>query len=215
VDVSFELSDRYLEEIGPWPLEVGMTARSQLYALADHSALQHSGRLLLPDLALAGPQAAVRLRRVTPLASAACGTIADLHVHRGSGPERRDQAILRVECGVPICLVLTVRRWDRVDLAPIMAPAGVEAWRMARSPHIADLVSGVLELQEAAFEAGGVSSFPLLDEHAPDYPVTGVVRQIERLDLDPASSQFGSTVPVPSLPLGVFWPHRYLITLVT
>jgi hypothetical protein len=136
-------------------------------------------------------------------------------VHRGNGPERRDQAILRIECGVPICLVLTVRRWDHVDVAPATAPAGVEAWRMARSPRVAEMVSGLLDLQEAAFEAGGVSSFSLLDEQAPNYPVTGVVRQIERLDLDPASADFGTAVSVESLPSGIFWPHRYIITLAT
>ena len=101
------------------------------------------------------------------------------------------------------------------DTGATAAPAGVEAWRMARGPRVADMVSGVLELQEAAFEAGGVSSFPLLDEHVPNYPVGGVVRQIERLDLDPASPEFGSIVPVAALPSGIFWPHRYFVTLAT
>ncbi len=213
VDVCFELSDRYFEEIGPWPLAVGATARAQLYAFADHSAAQQGGRLLLPDLALATPQAPVALRRAMPLSTAVCGMVGELHVHRGSGPERRDQAIMRIECGVPICLVITVRRWDHVDVAPATVPGGGEAWRMARGPRVADMISGMLDLQEAAFESGGVSSFSLLDEHAPNYPVAGIVRQIERLDLDPASPEFGSVVPVDSLPSGIFWPHRYLVTL--
>jgi hypothetical protein len=213
LDVSFELSDRYLEEIGPWPLAVGATARAQLYAFADHSAAQHGGRLLLPDLVLAGTDAPVTLRRVTPLSTAVCGMIGELRVRRGSGPERRDQAIMRLECGVPICLVLTARRWDHVDVAPASGPAGVEPWRLARSPRVADMLSGVLELQEAAFAVGGVSSFEQLDEHAPNYPIAGVVRQIERLDLDPASPDFGSVAAVAALPSGIFWPHRYVVTL--
>ncbi len=215
VDVCFELSDRYLEEVGPWPLVVGATARAQLYAFVDHSPAQHGGRLLLPDLALAMPGMVPALRRVTALSTAICGTIGELRVHRGSGPERRDQAVIRLECGVPICLVLTVRRWDHIDVAPATAPVGVDAWRLARAPHVEDMLSGVLELQEAAFAVGDTSSFPLLDDHAPDFPVTGLVRLIERLDLDPASPDFGAIVPVQSLPSGVFWPHRYFVTLNT
>lgn len=215
VDVCFELSDRYLEELGPWPLAVGATARAQLYAFADHSPAQHGGRLMLPDLAMALPGTSPTLRCTSPLSTTVCGMIGELQIRRGSGPERRDQAIMRLECGVPICFMLTVRRWDHVDVAPATAPAGVEAWRLARNPRVADMLIGVLALQEVAFEAGDTSSFSLLDEHAPNYPVTGIVRQIERLDLDPASPAFGSIAPIESLPANLFWPHRYFVTLRT
>ncbi|MDB5060025.1 MAG: hypothetical protein JWO59_3497, partial [Chloroflexi bacterium] len=167
------------------------------------------------DLALAPPGTALGLRRSTPLTTAFCGMVGSLRARRATGPERRDEAMLRLECGVPICLVLIVRRWDNVDVAPTSAPPGMEAWQAARNPRVADVLSGLLELQEAAFEVGGVSSFPLLDENAPDYPVTGTVQRIERLDLDPTSADFGTAVPVESLPDGLFWPHRYFVTLAT
>jgi hypothetical protein len=213
MDVCFELSDRYFEELGPWPLTPGSVARAQLYAFRDHSPEQHGGRLLLPDLALAPTGTPLQLRRCSVLTTAFCGLIGELRARRAAGLERRDQATLRLECGVPICLVLMVRRWDNVDVAPAAAPAGVEAWRLARGARAADVLCGLLELQEAAFEVGGVSSFHLLDEQAPDYPVTGKVQRIERLDLDPASPNFGAAAPVDSLPPGLFWPHRYFVTL--
>jgi hypothetical protein len=211
--VSFEISDRNYEELGRWPLEIGATARAQLYAYQDHSPAQHGGRVLLPDIALAPAGTTLGLRRIAVLTTAFRGLIGELRARRGSGPERRDEAMLRLECGAPISLVLTVRRWDKIDVAPTSPPPGVEAWRLARNPRVADVLCGLLELQEAAFEVGGVSSFPLLDDHAPDYPVTGTVQQIERLDLDPASADFGTAVSVESLPDGLFWPHRYFVTL--
>jgi hypothetical protein len=215
MDVCFEISDRYYEELGPWPVAIGETARAQLFAMRDHSPAQHGGRLLLPDLALAPAGTPLRLRRSTPLVTAFSGMVGQLRARRATGPERRDQATLRLECGVPVCLVLTVRRWDNVDVAPATPPVGVEAWRLARNPRVADVLCGLLELQEAAFEVGGVSSFPLLDESAPDYPVTGAVQRIEQLHLDPASVNFGAFVDVESLPEGLYWPHRYFITLNT
>jgi hypothetical protein len=214
MDVCFELSDRFYEEIGPWPLRPGDQARAQLYAFRDHSHAQHGGRLLLPDLALAPAGAPIGVRRACPpVAAAVCGVIGALRAHRLEGGERRDEVAIRLECGVPICLVLRVRRWDHVDVAPAMPVPGVEAWRMARPPRVADLLSGMLELQELAFEAGGVSSFPFLDDRASDYPLSGTVARLERLDLDPTSPHFGTPVPVERLPDGLFWPHRYFVTL--
>lgn len=213
MEISFELSDRYYEELGSWPLRRGEAARAQLYAYQDHSFAQQSGRLLLPDLALARADTPVMSRRCGPLGSAVCGLIGGLHVRRGEGPERRDTATLRLECGVPLCLELQTRRWDRVDVAPAQPTPGLEAWRMARPPRVADRLSGLLEIQEVAFATGGVSSFPLLDDRAPDYPVSGVVHRIERLDLDPSSPTFGTLMELEELPGGLFWPHRYMVTL--
>lgn len=213
MDVCFELADRYYEELGPWPLRLGRPARAQLYAFRDHSQVQRGGRLLLPDLALAPPDAPVGPRRGIPPISAVCGLIGALHARRLEGPERREEVTIRLECGVPVCLVLHVRRWDHVDVAPAVPPSGVEAWRMARPPRVADLLSGLLELQEVAFETDGVSSFPLLDDRAPDYPVSGTIARLERLDLDPTSPEFGALVPVERLPEGLFWPHRYFVTM--
>lgn len=215
MEISFELSDRYHEEIGPWPIRLGEPARAQLYAYRDYSYsfVPHGGRLLLPDLALGSTSTPVEARRCGPLGSAVRGIIAELRVRRGDGPDRRDEATLRLECGVPICLVLQARRWDRVDVAPAQPAPGLEAWRMARPLRVADPLSGLLEIQEAAFETGGVSSFALLDERAPDYPVAGIVQRLERLDLDPASPTFGELVEVEEVPATLYWPHRYMITL--
>ena len=215
MNVSFEISDRNYEELGPWPLAVGAAARAQLYAFRDHSPIQHGGRLLLPDVALAPRGTTMSLRRFSPLTTAFSGLIGELRARRSSGQERRDEAILRLECGVPICVMYTVRRWDNVDVAPTTPPPGVEAWRLARNPRIADMLCGLIDLQEIAFETAGMSSFPLLDDHAPDYPVGGTVTRIERLDLDPASPTFGGAVDVDALPDGLFWPHRYIVTLAT
>ena len=100
-----------------------------------------------------------------------------------------------------------------MDLAPSTAPIGIPAWQIARPVRVADLVSGTFELGEAAFEADGVSSFPLLEGGAPDYPVRGEVLRLERLDLDPASSTFGTIADLARLPSDTFWPHRYFVTL--
>ena len=213
MEISFELSDRYHEEIGPWPIRLGESARAQLYAYRDYSAGGHGGRLLLPDLALAPATAPFGARRCGPLGAAVSGMIGELRVRKGEGADRRDEATIRLECGVPICLVLQARRWDRVDVAPAQPAPGLEAWRMARPLRVADLVSGVLELQEAAFETGGASSFALLDERAPAYPVTGIVQRLERMDLDPASPTFGELIAVDEAPQSLFWPHRYMVTL--
>jgi len=213
MDVCFEISDRYYEELGPWPLTIGVTARVQLYAFRDHSPDQHGGRLLLPDLALAPPGTPQGLWRSTPPATAFCGLIGELKARRAAGLERRDRVTFRLECGVPICFVLTIRRWDNIDVAPTTAPPKVEAWRLARNPRMGDALTGLLDLQELAFEVGDVSSFPLLNEYAPDYPVEGSVKRIERLVLDPQSPAFGSIVAVDSLPKGLLWPHRYFVTL--
>ncbi|HXT36668.1 MAG TPA: hypothetical protein VN837_13925 [Chloroflexota bacterium] len=213
MDISFELSDRYYEELGPWSLRLGQSARAQLYAHRDHSLAQHGGRVLLPDLALAPAEAPVGARRSGPLGTAVCGLVGELRRHRGEGPERRDTATIRLECGAPICLEIQARRWDHVDVAPAHPAPGLEAWRMARPLRVADLLSGVLELQEVAFETGGVSSFPLLDDRAPNYPVTGPVVRLERLDLDPASPTFGALVEVEEPPGTLYWPHRYMVTL--
>jgi hypothetical protein len=214
MDVCFEISDRFYEELGPWPLQPGDQARAQLYAFRDHSHALHGGRLLLPDLALAPAGAPIGVRRTCPLAAAVCGVIGALRAHRLEGAGRHDEVAIRLECGVPICLVLRVRRWDNVDVAPAVPAPGIEAWRLARPPRVADLLSGMLELQELAFEAGGVSSFPFLDDRAPDYPISGTIDRLERLDLDPTSPHFGAAVPVERLPDGLFWPHRYCVTLV-
>jgi hypothetical protein len=213
MDACFEISDRSYEELGPWPLSVGVPARAQLYAFRDHSPAQHGGRLLLPDIALAPPGTAASLACAAPPSTAFRGRVGDLRARRASGPERRDQAILRLECGVPVCLVLMVRRWDNVDVAPALAPEGEEAWRVARNPRVGDMLCGLLELQEAAFEVGGISSFSLLDEQAPDYPVSGTVARLEQLCLDPASADFGAVIALETLPPGLFWPHRYFVTL--
>jgi hypothetical protein len=215
MNVSFEISDRNFEELGPWPLRTSDAARAQLYAFRDHSPAQHGGRLLLPDIALAPRGTAMSLRRVSPLTSAFSGLIGELRARRSSGPERRDEAILRLECGVPVCMMFTVRRWDNIDVAPTVPPPGVEAWRMARNPRVADVICGLVDLQEIAFETGGVSSFPLLDDHAPNYPISGKVVRIERLNLDPTSPHFGAAVEVDALPHDLFWPHRYIVTLAT
>jgi hypothetical protein len=185
----------------------------QLYAFRDHSPAQHGGRLLLPDLALAPIGVSLGIRRTTPLVTAFCGMIGELRTHRVPGPERREEAILRVECGLPFCLVLRVRRWDNVDIAPVAAPPGLEAWQAARALRVADLLSGTVELQELALEVGDLSSFPMLDDTAPNYPVQGAVSRVERLDLDPVSSSFGSLVAVETLPAELFWPHRYFVTV--
>ncbi|HVA91916.1 MAG TPA: hypothetical protein VNL71_18980 [Chloroflexota bacterium] len=213
MEISFELSDRYYEELGPWPLRLGEPARAQLYAYRDHSPAQHGGRVLLPDLALAAVGAPVGARRCGPFGVAVCGLIGELRQRRGEGAERRDTATIRLECGVPICLEMQARRWDRVDVAPAQAAPGLEAWRMARPLRVADLLSGVLELQEVAFETGGVSSFPLLDDRAPNYPAHGTALRLEQLNLDPASPAFGALVEVEEPPSGLFWPHRYIVTL--
>ncbi len=213
MEISFELSDRYHEELGPWPIRLGEPARAQLYAYRDYSVGGHGGRLLLPDLTLAPAEAPLGARRCGPFASAVNGMIGELRVRKGDGADRRDEATIRLECGVPICLVLQARRWDRVDVAPAQPAPGLEAWRMARPLRVADLLGGILELQEVAFETGGVSSFALLDERAPSYPVTGIVQRLERLDLDPASPTFGQLVAVDEAPQALFWPHRYMITL--
>lgn len=213
MDVCFELSDRYYEELGPWPLRLGEPARVQLYAFRDHSPAQHGGRLLLPDLALAPAGAPRGLQRIAPPLIAFRGLIGELRTRRSEGPERREEVTIRLECGVPICLLLHVRRWDNVDVAPAVPAPDVEAWRMARPPRVADMLSGTLELQEVAVEVGGVSSFPLLDERAPHYPVQGTVQRLERLDLDPTSPSFGNLVEVEHVPDALFWPHRYFVTL--
>src|SRR5690348_13683243 len=67
MNVSFEISDRNYEELGPWPLAVGAAARAQLYAFRDHSPIQHGGRLLLPEVALAPRGTTMSLRRFSPL----------------------------------------------------------------------------------------------------------------------------------------------------
>ena len=213
MDVCFEISDRYHEELGPWSLAVGDTARALLYVARDHSPDQHGGRLLLPDMALAPAGSPFALRRIAPPLTAFCGMVGALRTFRIEGRERRDETTIRLECGVPIAVVLQTRRWDNVDLAPATAPTGVPAWQIARPARVADLVSGTFELGEAAFEAGGVSSFPLLEEGAPDYPVRGEVLRLERLDLDPASPTFGTVADLARLPGDIFWPHRYFVTL--
>jgi hypothetical protein len=213
MDVCFELSDRYYEELGPWPLTVGQEVRALLYAFRDHSPDQHGGRLLLPELALAPAGAPFGLHRLAPPTTAFCGLIGSLRTRRIEGRERRDETTIRLECGVPIALVLQTRRWDNVDVAPVAAPAGVQAWQLARSLRVADTLSGTLDLQEAAFEVDRVSSFPLLDENAPDYPVRGVVTRLERLDLDPTSPHFGTLEASDQLPKAPFWPDRYFVTL--
>ena len=213
MEISFELSDRYHEELGPWPIHLGESARAQLYAYRDYSAGGHGGRLLLPDFTLAPAAAPLGVRRCGPLAAAVSGMIGELRVRKGDGADRRDEATIRLECGVPICLVLHARRWDRVDVAPAQPAPGLEAWRMARPLRVADLLGGILELQEVAFETGGVSSFALLDERAPAYPISGVVQRLERLDLDPASPTFGELTAVEEAPRSLFWPHRYMLTL--
>ena len=179
MDVCFELADRYYEELGPWPLAVGAPARVQLHVFRDHSPEQHGGRLLLPELALASPGAPFTLRRLVPPITAFCGLVGALRTRRIEGRERRDETTVRVECGVPVALILQTRRWDNVDVAPIAAE-GAPAWQLARPPRAADMICGTFELRELAFEAGGVSSFPFLDEHDPDYPVRGVVTRLER-----------------------------------
>jgi len=213
MDVCFEISDRYREELGPWPLAVGDAARALLYVARDHSPEQHGGRLLLPDMALASAGSPFVLRRVGPLLTAFCGMIGALRTFRIEGRERRDETTIRLECGVPIALVLQTRRWDNVDLAPAVVPGGLPAWQLARPGRVADLVSGTFELGEAAFEAGGVSSFPLLEDGAPDYPVRGEVLRLERLDLDPGSLTFGTVADLDRLSADPFWPHRYFVTL--
>jgi hypothetical protein len=213
MDVCFELSDRYYEELGAWPLRLGARVRAQLYAFRDHSPAQHGGRLLLPDLALAPAGTSLGLQCIAPATSAFRGLIGELQARRVEGPERREEATIRLECGLPICVILRVRRWDNVDVAPAVPAPGLEAWRMARPPRVADLLCGVLDLEEAAFEVEGVSSFPLLDERAPDYPVRGTVTRLERLDLDPTSAEFGSLVSIEALSDRLFWPHRYFVTL--
>jgi hypothetical protein len=213
MDVCFEVFDRYYEELGPWPIQLGTALRVQLYAFRDHSPEQSGGRLLLPDLALAPIGVPLSIRRAAPLATAFCGLIGELRTRRVHGPERREEAIVRVECGMPFCLVLRVRRWDNIDIAPVAAPPGMEAWQAARAPRVADVLCGTIELQEIALEAGEISSFPLLDETAPSYPVQGTVSRIERLDLDPASPSFGTLVATEALPEALYWPHRYFVTI--
>jgi hypothetical protein len=213
MEVCFEIFDRYYEELGPWPIHPGISLRVQIYAFRDHSPAQHGGRLLLPDLALAPVGVPLGIRRTAPLVTAFCGMIGELRTRRVPGPERREEAIIRVESGVPFCLVLRVRRWDNIDIAPVAAPSGLEAWQAARAPRVADLLSGTVELQEIAMEVGDLSSFPMLDDTAPNYPVQGMVLRVERLDLDPVSSSFGSLVAVESLPPDLFWPHRYFVTV--
>lgn len=215
MDVCFELFDRYYEELGPWPLSLGAPARALLYAFRDHSPEQHGGRLLLPDLALAPHDAPFDLRRVTPPLTAFCGLVAALRTRHGDGRERRDETTIRLECGIPFTLLLQTRRWDHVDVAPASPPAGVPAWQAARPPRVADVLSGLCELQEAAFAVGGVSSFPLLEERAPDYPVQGTIARLERLNLDSGAATFGALEPIEQLPDGLFWPHRYFVTLAT
>ncbi|HWE60610.1 MAG TPA: hypothetical protein VHB98_02760 [Chloroflexota bacterium] len=213
MDVCFELSDRYYEQLGPWPLAVGEVARAQLYAFRDHSPEQHGGRLLLPDLALASPGAPFTLRRLAPPLMAFCGLIGALRTRRIEGRERRDETTLRIECGVPVMLILQTRRWDNVDVAPVQAAAGAQAWQLARPPRVADLLCGTFELREAAFAVAGTSSFPFLSEQAPEHPVQGRVMQLERLNLDPSAEAFGSLESLERLPDGIFWPHRYFVTL--
>ena len=213
MDVCFELFDRYYEELGPWPLAVGQTARAQLYAFRDHTPEQHGGRLLLPDLGLAPVGVPFGLGRIGPASVAFRGLVSTLHTRHLEGRERRDETIMRLECGVPICLLVRTRRWDNVDIAPVVAPTGIPAWQLARPARVADVLSGTLELEEIAFEAGGVSSFPLLDERAPDYPVRGAVVALERLNLDPSDPAFGTLERLEELPDGAFWPHRYMVTL--
>lgn len=209
----FEIFDRYYEELGPWPVEVGAGARVLLYAFRDHSVEQRGGRLVLPDLALALPTAPFGLRRIVPPLTAFCGMIGALRTHHGAGRERRDETTIRLECGVPITLVLQTRRWDNVDVAAATPPPDVAAWQVARPPRVADVLSGICELQEAAFEVGGVSSFPLLEDTAPDYPAQGTITRLERLNLDPSDPAFGALEAIERLPEGLFWPHRYFVTL--
>lgn len=213
MEICFELSDRYHEEIGPWPLERGSTARVLLYAFRDHSPAQHGGRLLLPDLAIAPAGTSFTLRRLSPATTAFCGLVAALRTRRLEGKEWRDETTIRIECGAPVALIMQTRRWDNVDAAPLLAPPGVQPWQIARPVRVADVVSGTFELQEAAFEVGGVSSFPLLDTGAPDHPVQGRVTLLERLHLDPSTDTFGTLGPIERVPDGAFWPHRYFVTL--
>jgi hypothetical protein len=213
MDVCFELFDRYYEELGAWPIALGAPARALLYAFRDHSPEQHGGRLLLPDLALASPEARFGLRRVVPPLTAFCGMIGALRTRHVEGRERRDETSIRLECGIPLTLILQTRRWDNVDVAPVAPPPGLAAWQAARPARVADVLSGLCELQEAAFEVGGVSSFPLLEEGAPDYPVQGTIARLERLNLEPSAASFGALETIEQLPHGLFWPHRYFVTL--
>src|SRR5579859_6502224 len=106
MDVCFELFDRYYEELGPWPLSVGQTARAQLYAFRDHTPEQRGGRLLLPDLSLAPVGVPFGLQRIGPASVAFRGLVGTLHTRRIEGRERRDETIMRLECGAPLCLLL-------------------------------------------------------------------------------------------------------------
>src|SRR5579871_1036931 len=115
MNVCFEISDRYYEELGPWPLSVGTQASALLYGFRDHSASPQRGRLLLPDMALAPSSASFGLHQALPPLTAFCGMVGAQRTRHIEGRERRDETVIRLECGIQVTLILQTRRWDNVD----------------------------------------------------------------------------------------------------